>query len=66
MIGKLSITVDYGKDNGDPEMIERLLISAARHLVSNGLLTQETDLEVEEWSIFVTTKESKESEDEDA
>lgn len=52
----LVISVEY-KPNGVPLAdLRRLLYDASRHLANEGLLSGETDAEVEEWSAVVVTK----------
>ena len=55
----LTITVEYdvseAKDLKDPQReIEDLLMAASNHLASNGLLSGETEMTVEQWDADVT------------
>ena len=57
----LAITVNYdlseAKDILDPKgVIEDLLLSASDHLASNGLLSGETEMTVEQWESGVTVE----------
>lgn len=52
---KLTIEVEYEMGRTDIRDLERVLVSAADHLVGNGMLTGETEASVLTWDSSVET-----------
>lgn len=49
----LTIEIEYSEEGFDPLLARRVLLHAAQHLAENGLLSDETDMEVETWGAVV-------------